>query len=138
MKAQRESSMNSIIRRTGLVVSLVMGCGLMGWGASSAQSAVGDAPPVVLMPQMIVTPVPSGLLGACRSAALLRALQAHLAAGEKSEAQALLQKQDCMALPEQGLFRVVAVQDGLIEFVLFTSRSATGYWTVMESMKPLK
>lgn len=133
--------MNPIIRRTGLFVSLVMGLGMAGWGTSSAQSTVNAGPSPatpVLTPQMIVTPVPSGSLGACRSQALLRELQAHLSAGEKSEAQALLQNQDCMTLPEQGMFRIVTVQGGLVEFVLFTSRSPRGYWTVMESMKPVK
>jgi hypothetical protein len=141
MNAQRESNMNPIIRRTGLFVSVVMVLGMTVWGSSSAQGAVDDgkSPAAsVLTPQMIVTPVPSGSLGACRSQALLRELQAHMSAGEKNEARALLQNQDCMALPEQGLFRIVTVQGGLVEFVLFTSRSPRGYWTAMESMKPLK
>ena len=133
--------MNPIIRRTGLFVSLVMGLGMMGWRTSAAQSAVNAGPSPatpVLTPQMIVTPVPSGSLGACRSQALLRELQAHVSAGEKSQAQALLQNQDCMTLPEQGMFRIVTVQDGLVEFVSFFSRSSRGYWTVMGSMTPLK
>lgn len=141
MKTKRESNMNPIIRRTGLFVALVMGLGMMGWRTSSAQSAASDglsSATLALTPQMIVTPVPSGSLGACRSQALLRELQAHLSAGEKSEAQALLQNQDCMTIPEQGMFRIVTVQGGLVEFVSFFSRSPRGYWTVMESMKPVK
>jgi len=141
MNAQRESNMKPILRRTGLSVSVLLGLGMAGWGAGWAQGAVNaglsPASPV-LAPQMIVTPVPSGFLSACRSQALLQELQAHLSAGEKSQAQALLQKQDCMTIPEQGMFRIVSVQGGLVEFVSFFSRSPRGYWTVMESMKPLK
>lgn len=133
--------MNPIIRRTGLFVSLVLGLGMTGGGASWAQSAVtggASAATPVLTPQMIVTPVSSGFLNACRSTALLRELRAHLAAGETSASQAMLANQDCMTLPKEGMFRIVAVQGGLVEFVLFTSRSPKGYWTVMESMKPVK
>lgn len=133
--------MNPIIRRTGLFVSLVLGLGMTEGETSWAQSVVnGGASPTApaLTPQMIVTPVASGSSNACRSAALLREFLARLAAGEANAVQAMLANQDCMTLPQDGLFRIVAVQGGLVEFVLFTSRSPKGYWTVMESMTPVK
>ena len=133
--------MNFIIRRTGLFVSLLMGLGMTGGGAVWAQNAANDNPSPttpVLTPQMIVTPVATGSLGACRSPALLRELQAHVAVGEAKASQAMLANQDCMTLPKESVFRIVTVQGGMVEFVLFTSRSPRGYWTVMESMKPVK
>jgi hypothetical protein len=140
-KVQRKTNMIPVISRTGLFLTLTMGLGLAAWESSSAQTAVNDGPSraaPVLKPQMIVTPADSGVWGACRSRALLQELHAHLLAGEKSQAQAMVQNQDCMTLPQDGRFRVLSVRDGMVEFVLFSSRSATGYWALMETIKPVK
>jgi hypothetical protein len=130
-----------MIQRSRVFLFSILVLGMAGWGSSSAQSAANDSPALAapgLTPQMIVTPVPSGLLRACRSQALLRELQAHLSAGETSKEQAMIANQDCMPIPEQAMFRIVTVQGGLVEFVSFFSRSPRGYWTTMASMQPLK
>jgi hypothetical protein len=133
--------MNPNSRRTGWLFSLVMLTIMAGWEASAAQSASADSAQLAapaLAPQMIVKPVQSGVQGACRSETLAQQLSAYAAAGEMDKYQSLLQGSDCMVIPQDGMFRVLKVRDGLIEFVSFFSRSFTGYWTTTAAMKPVK
>lgn len=106
---------------------------------SSGDQAPKAAPPPDIAAEMLVKPVHDSFLIACFTPELLEQMLGHASRGEKTKMLAMLTSADCIQIPEDQTFKVLAVRGGMLEATNATNLgSSKGMWTVKEAMQPVK
>ena len=111
-----------------IAAALLVGCG------DDAKQTEPAAP--ALKPEMVVKPVKGQFLVGCRSEDLLNELLMHSAQHEKTKFEAMFRNIDCVMIPEDGTFKLLAVRSAVVEFTAASSQQSNGMWAVVEAFQP--